>query len=45
MDEHIPNSHRVCFAESGHAPHLEEPQRFNQALADFIGGLEQQSNE
>jgi pimeloyl-ACP methyl ester carboxylesterase len=45
MDEHIPNSHRLCFGESGHAPHLEEPQRFNQALADFIGGLEQQGNE
>lgn len=45
MDEHIPNSRRVCFAESGHAPHLEEPQRFNQALADFAGGLEQTSND
>ena len=45
MDEHIPRSRRLRFAESGHAPHLEEPQRFNQALADFIGGLEQQSNE
>ena len=41
MDEHIPLSRRVCFAESGHAPHLEEPQRFNQVLADFAGELEQ----
>ena len=45
MDEHIPNSRRVCFEESGHAPHLEEPRRFNQALVDFIGALEQQSND
>ncbi len=45
MDEHIPNSRRVCFRQSGHAPHLEEPQRFNQALADFVAELQQQSNE
>jgi pimeloyl-ACP methyl ester carboxylesterase len=45
MDEHIPRSRRLCFAESGHAPHLEEPQRFNQALADFAGELEQQGND
>ena len=45
MDEHIPRSRRVCFAESGHAPHLEETPRFNKVLADFAGGLEQQSND
>ena len=45
MDEHIPLSRRVCFAESGHAPHLEETPRFNQVLADFAGELEQQSND
>jgi len=45
MDEHIPRSRRLRFAESGHAPHLEEPQRFNQALADFAGELEQQGND
>jgi pimeloyl-ACP methyl ester carboxylesterase len=45
MDEHIPLSRRVCFAQSGHAPHLEEPQRFNQALAAFVDELEQQSND
>ncbi len=45
MDEHIPNSRRARFAESGHAPHLEEPQRFNQVLADFAGALEQPSND
>ena len=35
MDTHIPNSRRVAFADSGHAPHLEEPERFNQVLAEF----------
>ena len=45
MDEHIPLSRRLCFEESGHAPHLEEPHRFNQALADFAGEPEQQRNE
>ena len=45
MDRHIPKSERVCFAESGHAPHLEEPQRFNQTLAGFADELEQQGNE
>ena len=45
MDEHIPLSRRVCFKESGHAPHLEEPEQFNQALVDFADELEQQSND
>jgi pimeloyl-ACP methyl ester carboxylesterase len=45
MDEHIPLSRRVCFEESGHAPHLEEPEHFNQALVDFADELEQQSND
>lgn len=45
MDEHMPLSRRLCFAESGHAPHLEEPEEFNQALVDFAGELEQQSND
>ncbi len=44
MDEHLPRSRRLRFAESGHAPHLEEPQKFNQALVDFAGELEQQGN-
>ena len=45
MDAHMPKSRRMCFAESGHAPHLEEPKRFNQALVDFADELEQQSND
>jgi len=45
MDEHIPLSRRVCFDDSGHAPHLEEPEHFNQTLVDFADELEQQSND
>jgi len=45
MDEHIPLSRRVCFDDSGHAPHLEEPDHFNQTLVDFADELEQQSND
>ncbi len=45
MDEHMPRSRRLCFAGSGHAPHLEEPEEFNQALVDFAGELEQQGND
>jgi pimeloyl-ACP methyl ester carboxylesterase len=45
MDEHIPLSRRVCFNDSGHAPHLEEPEYFNQTLVDFADELEQQSND
>jgi pimeloyl-[acyl-carrier protein] methyl ester esterase len=45
MEEHMPNARRVCFAESGHAPHQEEPQRFNQTLVAFADELEQQRND
>ena len=45
MQEHMPNARRACFAESGHAPHLEEPQRFNQTLVAFADELEQQRND
>jgi len=39
MDQHIPNSQRIGFTESGHAPHLEEPQLFNESLAGFADEL------
>jgi len=44
MDEHIPFSRRIGFADSGHAPHLEEPQLFNSKLAAFADGLEKTRN-
>ena len=31
----IPNSQIINFAQSGHAPHLEQPEFFTQMLADF----------
>ena len=39
MDDNIPDSRRLAFADSGHAPHLEEPEHFNRALADFVDEL------
>ena len=45
MDQHVPNSQRIGFAESGHAPHLEEPQRFNESLAGFADGLQRNRND
>ena len=40
MDRNIPNSKRVPFRESGHAPHLEEAKKWNEALLAFVDGLE-----
>lgn len=35
--ENVPDLHLHEFENSGHAPHLEEPARFNRLLADVIG--------
>lgn len=35
----LPHAERLRFAESGHAPHLEEPARFNAAVRDFADRL------
>ena len=45
MDQHVPNSQRIGFADSGHAPHLEEPRLFNQSLAGFVDELQRNHNE
>jgi len=45
MDQHIPNSQRIGFVDSGHAPHLEEPQLFNESLVGFADGLQRNRNE
>ncbi len=37
--EQMPNARLVVFEESGHCPFIEEPDRFNQVLADWIGSL------
>lgn len=35
----LPDAKVLRFAASGHAPHLEEPEAFNRALAEFVGRL------
>jgi pimeloyl-[acyl-carrier protein] methyl ester esterase len=35
----LPNARAVQFARSGHAPHLEEPERFNALIQDFAASL------
>ena len=45
MDQHIPISRRVGFADSGHAPHLEESELFNQTLAGFADELQRNRND
>jgi len=37
--EAAPNAARAPFHRSGHAPHLEEPERFNRLLTDFAAIL------
>jgi pimeloyl-ACP methyl ester carboxylesterase len=35
----LPNARIVRFDRSGHAPHIEEPDRFNRIIADFAASL------
>jgi len=39
LAETLPNARMVAFDRSGHAPHLEEPERFNRLIADFAADL------
>jgi pimeloyl-ACP methyl ester carboxylesterase len=34
--QNVPEARLVEFAESGHAPFLEEPEKFNAALMEFL---------
>ena len=45
IEENLPNAKRVAFAGSGHAPHLEEPQRFNESLTGFADELQENRND
>ena len=40
---HMPNARLIEFANSGHAPHLEEPDLFNQAIEKFADEIYSQS--
>jgi len=35
ITEQMPDGRAIVFEHSGHAPHLEEPERFNRILAEF----------
>ena len=35
----LPNARAIPFPRSGHAPHLEEPERFNALVTDFAASL------
>jgi pimeloyl-ACP methyl ester carboxylesterase len=37
--EALPNARAVAFQDSGHAPHLEEPELFNRTLREFAASL------
>jgi pimeloyl-ACP methyl ester carboxylesterase len=39
MDRQIPNSRLIKIAEAGHLPNLEQPDRFNKAVWDFLQSL------
>jgi len=37
--ELVPDADFVLFAESGHCPTVEEPERFNRVLREFVASL------
>lgn len=39
MAANIPGARRCCFDNAGHSPHLEVPDAYNRALAEFITSL------
>jgi pimeloyl-ACP methyl ester carboxylesterase len=41
MEQQLPDSRLVILPEAGHLPNLEQPERFNQAVRDFILSLAQ----
>ena len=44
VGEHIPGAETVYFEHSGHMPFYEEPERFNAAVAAFVGGVAAQTS-
>ena len=39
LSEHLPQARWVEFAESGHAPNMEQPEEFNRELSAFVDSL------
>ena len=35
----LPNASSVAFEQSGHSPHLEQPELFNRTIREFADGL------
>ncbi|WP_394728917.1 alpha/beta fold hydrolase [Altererythrobacter sp. GH1-8] len=40
LKAHLPDSRSILYPESGHSPFLEEPDRFNRDLLEFLAELE-----
>ena len=40
LAERLPNATRLDMPESGHVPNMENPEKFNKAVLDFLQGLE-----
>jgi ABC-type branched-subunit amino acid transport system permease subunit/pimeloyl-ACP methyl ester carboxylesterase len=45
IHDHVPGSELVVFAGSSHFPFEEEPERFRQSVAAFLGGIAAHSTE
>jgi proline iminopeptidase len=41
----LPNGRVVIFDDSGHTPQMEEPERFNRLVLDFLGAPASRSGE
>jgi pimeloyl-[acyl-carrier protein] methyl ester esterase len=39
LEARLPDARRITFERSGHAPHLEEPDRFNRVITEFAATL------
>jgi pimeloyl-ACP methyl ester carboxylesterase len=39
LEKEIPRARRVVIEGAGHLVNLEQPERFNQAVLEFLGGL------
>lgn len=39
LQSRLPDARRIAFDRSGHAPHLEEPDRFNRVVTEFAASL------
>lgn len=40
VDDHFENITKMVFNDSGHAPHIEEPEKFVKVYTDFISSIE-----